>query len=186
MSRDLVDRAAIEAARIDRLVRDLLDYAAPAGNAPETLDPAGVFAEARDLLRYQGIFDHLCLSDKLPLSLPLVRIDRHRLIQVLVNFLLNARDASSPGGEISLAGGEQEDFVWLSVGDRGEGIPAEILAHLFDPFFTTKAPGKGCGLGLSVCHRIATDAGGRIEVRSVVGEGSEFILRLKKVAVDEA
>ena len=186
MPRDLVDRAALEASRIDRLVRDLLDYAVPVGNVPETLDPAKVFAEACDLLRHQGIFEHLRLNDQLPLSLPLVRIGRHRLIQVLVNFLLNARDASPPGGEIRLSGGESGDFVWLSVGDRGEGIAADILPHLFDPFFTTKAPGKGCGLGLSVSHRIAVDAGGRIEVRSVVAEGSEFILWLKKVANDEA
>jgi signal transduction histidine kinase len=108
------------------------------------------------------------------------------LIQVLINFLLNARDASAPGGEILLSAGEVEDFVWLAVGDRGEGIPEELLPHLFDPFFTTKAPGKGCGLGLSVSHRIATDAGGRIEVRSVRGEGSEFVLWLKKAVDDEA
>ena len=186
MPRDLVDRAAIEASRIDRLVRDLLDYAAPASNAPETLDPVEVFVQARDLLSHQGIFEQFRLCDKLPLTLPLVRIDRHRLIQVLVNFLLNARDASFAGGEICLAGGESGDFVWLSVADRGEGIAAENLTHLFDPFFTTKAPGKGCGLGLSVCHRIATDAGGRIEVRSVEREGAEFILWLKKVANNEA
>lgn len=184
-SRDLVERSAMEAARIDRLVRDLLDFAAPASSAVVTLDPVEVFAEARDLLRYQGIFDHLCLNDTLPSSLPLIRMDRHRLVQVLINFLLNARDASVTGGEIRLSGGEQGDSVWLSVADRGEGIETEILPHLFDPFFTTKAPGKGCGLGLSVCHRIAADAGGRIEVRSVVGEGSEFILWLKKVADDE-
>ncbi|PKN13741.1 MAG: hypothetical protein CVU69_00785 [Deltaproteobacteria bacterium HGW-Deltaproteobacteria-4] len=185
LPRDLVDRAAIEASRIDRLVRDLLDYAAPAGNVPETLDPAEVFAEARDLLLHQGIFEHLRLCDHLPLSLPLVRIGRHRLIQVLVNFLLNARDASPAGGEIRLAGGEDGDFVWLAVGDQGTGIAAEDLSHLFDPFFTTKAPGKGCGLGLSVSHRIASDAGGHIEIRSAAGEGSEFILWLKKVTNDE-
>jgi signal transduction histidine kinase len=179
MPGDLVDRAAIEASRIDRLVRDLLDYAAPAGNVQESLDPAEVFAEARDLLRHQGIFETLRLCDHLPLSLPLVQISRHRLIQVLVNFLLNARDASPPDGEIRLTGGEAGEFVWLAVGDQGEGIATEDLSHLFDPFFTTKAPGQGFGLGLSVCHRIAADAGGRIEVRSIVGEGSEFILWLK-------
>lgn len=186
MPRDLVERAAHEAARIDRLVHELLDFAAPAGGNTEILDPVIVFAEARDLLLHQGVFDDLRLSDALPSVLPPVRIGRHRLVQVLINFLLNARDASAPGGEILLAAGVQADAVWLSVADRGEGIPTEILTHLFDPFFTTKAPGKGCGLGLSVCHRIASDAGGRIEVRSVVGEGSEFILWLKKVADDEA
>ena len=186
MPRDLVDRAAAEAARIDRLVRDLLDYAAPSANAPEALNPAEVFAEARDLLVHQGIFETLRLCDQLPPTLPEVCIDRHRLIQVLVNFLLNARDASPPAGEICLSGGEEGDFVWLAVRDQGDGVAAEIVPHLFDPFFTTKAPGKGCGLGLSVCHRIATDAGGRIEVRSATGAGSEFILWLKKVASDEA
>ena len=186
MPRDLVERAANEAARIDRLVRELLDFAAPAGGNTEILDPVMVFAEARDLLLHQGVFEDLRLNDPLPPVLPSVRMDRHRLIQVLINFLLNARDASVAGGEIHLSAGEQADSVWLSVRDRGEGIPAALLPHLFDPFFTTKAPGKGCGLGLSVCHRIATDAGGRIEVRSVAGEGSEFILWLKKVANDEA
>lgn len=186
MPRELVERTTVEACRIDHLVRDLLNFAIPVASEPETLDPAGTFAEARDLLLHQGVFELLRLRDTLPPSLPLVRIDRHQLIQVLVNFLLNARDASAPGGEIHLAGGAQGDSVWLAVRDQGEGIPPEILPHLFDPFFTTKEPGKGCGLGLSVCHRIATDAGGRIEVRSVVGEGSEFILWLKKVANDEA
>lgn len=186
MPRDLVDRTANEAGRIDRLVRELLDFAAPAGGNSEILDPVMVFAEARDLLLHQGVFEHLRLSDDLPPVLPPVWIDRHRLIQVFINFLLNARDASVPGGEIHLSAGEQADSVWLSVSDRGEGISTEILAHLFDPFFTTKAPGKGYGLGLSVCHRIATDAGGWIEVRSGVGEGSEFILWLKKVADDDA
>lgn len=186
MARELVERTTVEACRIDRLVRDLLNFAIPVASEPETLDPAGTFAEARDLLLHQGIFELLRLRDKLPPSLPLVRIDRHQLIQVLVNFLLNARDASAPGGEIHLAGGAQGDSVWLAVRDQGEGIPPEILPHLFDPFFTTKEPGKGCGLGLSVCHRIATDAGGRIEVRSVTGGGSEFILWLKKVTDNEA
>lgn len=186
MKRDLVERAGIEAARIDRLVKDLLEYAAPAKNSSEEpLDPAAVFVETRNLLLNQGVFEGFRLVDLLPESLPYVQINRHRLIQVLVNFLLNARDASSAGGEICLAGGVKGEMVWLSVGDRGEGVPQEIISHLFDPFFTTKPPGKGCGLGLSVCHRIATDAGGRIEVRSSVGEGSEFVLWLKKVADDE-
>lgn len=186
MPRDLVERSALEATRIDRLVRDLLDFAAPAGNRTETLDPVGAFAEARDLLVHQGIFEHYRLCDTLPVALPRVRIDRHRLIQVLVNFLLNARDASVPCGEIRLAGDAEGDEIWLSVADRGEGISAELLTHLFDPFFSTKAPGKGRGLGLSVCHRIATEAGGRIEVRSAAGEGAEFILWLKKVTDNEA
>jgi signal transduction histidine kinase len=56
----------------------------------------------------------------------------------------------------------------------------EVLTHIFDPFYTTKAPGKGRGLGLSVCHRVVEEAGGKIEVRSAAGQGSVFTIRLKK------
>lgn len=183
--RELLDLTAIEASRIDRLVRDLLDYAAPVTSPPEVFDPLVAFVEARELLRHQGVFDHLRLIDRLPLTLPVVRIQRHRLIQVLVNFLLNARDASLPDTEITLSGGEEVGSVWLSVSDSGTGVSPEHFSNLFDPFFTTKAPGKGLGLGLSVCHRIATDAGGRIEVKSTAGSGAEFILWLKKAGDDE-
>jgi C4-dicarboxylate-specific signal transduction histidine kinase len=64
--------------------------------------------------------------------------------------------------------------------DDGCGMSPEILAHIFDPFYTTKAPGKGRGLGLAVCQRVVGDAGGRIDVRSTPGLGSEFTVWLKK------
>lgn len=178
---EIAGRALAEAERIDRLVRELLDYAAPAGGEAQIFDPAAALSEASRMLAHQGVFDGLILEDRLPPELPATRMPRHRLVQVFVNLLLNARDACAPGGNIRLAAGTQGEGVWLAVADDGAGIPPEALAHIFDPFYTTKAPGRGRGLGLAVCQRLIGEAGGRIEVRSVSGQGSEFTVWLKKV-----
>lgn len=177
---EIVQRTLVEAQRIDRLLRDLLDYAAPAGDQPDQLDPGAVLAEARDLLHHQGAFDGVQVSTDLPARLPLVQVVRHKLLQVFVNLLLNARDAVAAAGTVRLAAGSDEASVWLSITDDGVGMDPKTLSHLFDPFYTTKAPGKGRGLGLSVCHRIIEEAGGQITVESQLGSGTRFCLRLPR------
>jgi two-component system NtrC family sensor kinase len=176
--RDIARRAADEAGRIDRLVRELLDYAAPGKARMESFDPVTVMQESLELLTNQGKFNRLKLVRDLPPSLPKVRMVRNHLIQVFVNLLLNACDASGEGGTICVEGDVLDGSVRLAVVDEGEGVPAENLGSVFDPFFTTKAPGKGRGLGLAVCYRVVAEAGGDIEVRSEVGKGSRFAVRL--------
>jgi signal transduction histidine kinase len=186
--KEILERSLAEVQRIDRLVRDLLDYASPASAPPELLDPVTVLAEARDILTHQGILADLHLVDNLPSSLPVVCVSRHKLLQVFVNLILNARDASSPEGTIHLEAGVEGNEVRLSVTDEGTGMSPEVMAHIFDPFYTTKPPDKGKGLGLSVCYRVIEEAGGRIEVRSTEAEGSTFTVWLKraKKECDEA
>jgi len=172
---DILSRSQDELARIDRLVRDLLDYAAPErSDAAAQCDPLTALAEARDLLAHQGVFEGVTVETELPPRLPLVRIPCHRLVQVLVNLLLNARDALAGSGTIRLAAASEGEGVFLAVSDTGPGIAAAALEQIFDPFFTTKDPGRGRGLGLAVCHRIVTEAGGRIEAVSQPREGSTF------------
>lgn len=178
--KEIIGRALAETGRIDRLVRELLDYAAPAGSEPRSFDPLTALIEALEILRHQRAFEGLQIDSRLPSGLPATSMAQHRLVQVFVNLLLNARDASPPGGAIRLTAGEADGQLWLSVADAGPGIPQETLAHIFDPFYTTKAPGKGRGLGLAICQRVVGEAGGRIEVRSQPGEGSEFIVWLRK------
>jgi C4-dicarboxylate-specific signal transduction histidine kinase len=125
-------------------------------------------------------FANVKIIDALPQRLPRVSMIRHRLLQVFVNLLVNARDALSAEGEIRLTGGMTEDSVWVRFADNGAGIAPQDLPHIFDPFFTTKAPGKGCGLGLAVCYRVLEEAGGDIEVQSDVERGSVFTVRMKK------
>lgn len=177
-SRDLVQRSLVELDRIDRLVRDLLDYAAPSTDEMERLDPTSVLFEAYSLLSQQGVLDEVRVQNRLPSNLPIVTVSRHKLLQVFVNLLLNARDASGKEGLIRLEGGTEGGEVWLSVTDEGCGISEEQQGSIFDPFYTTKEPGKGRGLGLAVCHRIVEEAGGRIEVISRVRLGSSLTVRL--------
>ena len=175
--RDLAERSLAETGRIDRLVRELLDFAKPAAAVSEAFDPVARGRDVLELLRHQGVFDQRRLFDELPEQLPGLHMDPHRLQQVLVNLLLNARDATTVGGAIRLSGVVEGEWVRLAVKDSGCGMSDEVRAHLFDPFYTTKATGRG--LGLAICQRIVEDAGGRIEVLSAPGLGSEFRVWLK-------
>jgi len=183
--RDLVERSLSEAGRIDRLVRDLLDYASPIRSGDEPFDLLAALRDTAALLANQGAFDEVQFVDRAPARLDLVRMDRGRFQQVCVNLLLNARDAMPGGGEVIFTAERQGNELVLSISDSGCGISPELLRHIFEPFFTTKDPGKGRGLGLAVCQRLVSETGGRIDVQSAPGQGSTFSLRLP-VAREEA
>jgi two-component system, cell cycle sensor histidine kinase and response regulator CckA len=120
-----------------------------------------------------------------------VTADPAQIEQVIVNLVVNARDAMPNGGRITIEtamvvldedyvrkhpGSRQGPHAKLCVRDAGVGIPPNILEHIFEPFFTTKDAGRGTGLGLSLVHGIVTQAGGTIEVESVPGGGSTFTI----------
>ena len=178
---DLVVRSLQETGRIDRLVRELLDYAAPTAATVEPFDPLGACRDAIELLANQGGLDGVELVDLAPASLGLVQMERSRFVQVCINLLLNARAAMPAGGEITLAAERQGPALVLTLADSGHGIAPEVLPRIFEPFFTTKASGKGRGLGLAVCQRLVSEAGGAIEVQSAPGQGGSFTLRLPAV-----
>lgn len=122
-------------------------------------------------------------------GLPPVSALPAELQRVLINLLVNARQACSEGGTVRV--GLQHDSstgeLLLSVRDNGSGIPAEVLPRIFDPFFSTKSgpdsSGKGgTGVGLSACKKIIDAHGGRIRVESTVGKGTAFIIRLPAMA----
>ncbi len=110
--------------------------------------------------------------------LPPVLCNPQRIEQVFVNLLLNAAQAIDGKGTVSVSTRQAQDQVVARIRDSGRGIPPEHLAKLFEPFFTTKPVGKGTGLGLYVAYEIARAHGGRIEVASHPGEGTEFALWL--------
>ncbi len=121
-----------------------------------------------------------------------VLVDVSELELAIVNMAVNARDAMSQGGAISvtaenvqLTRGDTPDqlegeFVALTVADTGHGIPPDILAKVFDPFFTTKEEGKGTGLGLSQVHGFVHQSGGSVTITSEVGQGTRITLYLPR------
>lgn len=143
---------------------------------------------ARMLKRIVGEDIELALSlDDRPC---LVLVDSGQITQVVLNLVVNARDAMPQGGRVTLrtevvsgttpatAGAPPQPTVQLMVTDTGCGMSDEVKSHLFEPFFTTKAEGKGTGLGLATAHGIVTQAGGGIAVHSELGLGSTFTVNL--------
>ncbi len=111
-------------------------------------------------------------------DLPPVWCDPSQLNQVFMNLLVNAGQAIPQAGEITVRTGRQDKEVFIAITDTGEGIPPELLKRIFDPFFTTKPVGKGTGLGLSLVYGVVNKHQGRIEVQSVVGQGTTFTIWL--------
>lgn len=181
---------AREVERLNRIVDDLLAFASP---RPATLRPCnvnqileeGLVLEEPDLRR-RGI-PLVRLYDP---EIPPVAAEAHRLHQVFLNLVRNAREAMPAGGDLTVrtrfersaakCGGRPAAVVEVS--DRGPGIPPEIQAQVFNPFFTTKDGGTGLGLAISL--RIVEDHGGAIEVQSPPGQGATFRVFLPLASAD--
>ncbi len=104
--------------------------------------------------------------------------DANQLDQVLVNLVVNARDAMPNGGDIAVATKVIEDQLIIEVRDRGVGIELGVLDHIFEPFYSTKGPDSGTGLGLWICRSIASGCGGTLTATSTLGHGTTMTLRL--------
>lgn len=177
MDRDLAARIHKETQRIDRIIRDLLDYARPVSQ-DKPGDPVSSIREALELLRLQKRFRQMQVDTAWHNPLPLVRLPESYLIQVLINLLLNAADACDGEGHIDIRVFPVDQFVVFEVADDGPGVPEDLRKQLFEPFFTTKDPGKGVGLGLALCRRLVTEAGGRIDVGEAPEGGACFTIAL--------
>lgn len=172
------------------LTRRLLAFARQQVLAPRELDLNQLLRDLEPLLhRLLGtsIELHFLLAPHLA---PIVA-DTPQLEQVVMNLVVNARDAMPKGGQLvirtetaifdqlgELASQLPNEYVRLIVEDSGQGIPAAVLPYIFEPFFTTKPPGKGTGLGLSTTYGIVRQHGGQIAVQSIPGGGTSFTIDL--------
>ena len=119
------------------------------------------------------------LKTKLQKDLPTVQISLTEMQQVLVNLINNAMDAlETDGGTVTVSSRSARGLMIIEVADDGHGIPSDELSKIFDPFFTTKPVGKGTGLGLFICYFIIKTMGGRIDVNSIAGVGTTFIISI--------
>lgn len=102
--------------------------------------------------------------------------DPGHLEQVIINLVSNARDAMPDGGKLQIECRAEVERIQLKVADSGGGMDEETRARIFEPFFTTKGPGEGTGLGLATAHGLITQYGGRVEVSSEIGRGTQFVI----------
>jgi two-component system cell cycle sensor histidine kinase/response regulator CckA len=191
--RQAADTIAHEAARAGKIVRDLLTFARQGER------------QRREPVRINEVVRHIVLAQRYAMETrgirwslvlepgdPLVLGDRAQLEQVVLNLVVNARQAiedmcdaapsveEPPPMQVVVETRARGSEVLLVVGDSGPGIADADRSRIFDPFFTTKAEGRGTGLGLSVVHGIVTEHGGTIEVDSEPGRGSTFTVSLAR------
>lgn len=170
--------------RISRVSRDLMELARPKRPQWRATDLNQVIRKSLELAGYDKRFRRLTITTELDHSLPLLMLDPDRVQQVLLNLLLNARDAIAEeraDGRILVRTRLDDKGGVVEIEDNGSGIPPEILPVIFDPFFTTKARGQGTGLGLAVCLNLVTAMGGTITA-SNRDEGARFRLRFPDAA----
>ncbi|HMB74295.1 MAG TPA: HAMP domain-containing sensor histidine kinase, partial [Gammaproteobacteria bacterium] len=169
--------------RISRIVGSLSNFShagSPDESPAENIDLAQIVGEAINLVSLSQDGKQMQYENRCEVGL-MVAGYAHKLVQVFVNLLTNATDASLPGQIIRVASEMRGNQVSISVSDRGEGIAEEHLPRVFEPFFTTKTVGEGTGLGLSLTYNIVQEHGGSISVSSRQGEGCRFEILLPRI-----
>jgi two-component system NtrC family sensor kinase len=177
-SRERLELISSQIARIERIVRNMLDATRRPQPQLETLDLNALLRRIFEITTPTLATRQVELQTNFDETLPLIEGDNDQLQQVFINLINNSLDAMPQGGVLCFKTAVQEDFVLVSCRDTGEGIRAEIRPRIFDPLFTTKLRGRGSGLGLAVAHQIIREHGGTITVESEPGQGAEFQLRL--------
>ena len=174
---EALNDAARAADRAAGLTAQLLTFSRRQVAQLRVLQLNEVVAETRSML-LPVIGEGIQLDTELDDTIPPVEADPGQLSQVILNLVLNARDAMPGGGRVMVRTRAIPDWTILEVVDQGEGMDAETRERIFEPFFTTKRVGKGTGLGLSTVYGIVSTLGGSIDVRSAPGEGATFSVRL--------
>lgn len=166
------------------LTRQLLTFSRRQSVNPLPTDIPDRIRSIADVLK-SGVGSAIALDIDTPAEVWPVTVDATEFETALLNLVINARDAMTDGGQVTVKARnvpakDSDDTVAISVEDNGEGIPEDVLAKVFDPFFTTKPVGKGTGLGLSQVHGFAHQAGGRIDIASELGRGTVVTIYLPR------
>lgn len=164
--------------RANQIVSDLLKFASQATPAMKQQNICDTVKTSLRLTDYLARKAKVEVVSEIPSDPLMVTYDSTQIEQVLVNLYQNAIQAMPNGGKLHVRLNREEKGISLQVQDEGVGIPEENLPRIFDPFFTTKPEGEGTGLGLSVSYGIVTKHRGRIDLKSKLGKGSTFTIKL--------
>ncbi|MDH5714967.1 MAG: ATP-binding protein, partial [Candidatus Aminicenantes bacterium] len=169
--------------RASQIVNNLLNFARQSKGQFTELDVNQVITDTISLFEYQLRSSGIKLKLNLEDSPPPIRGDKGKLQQLLLNLLKNATESMPQGGELGISSKTENDSVLVSIRDTGAGIAKENLPKIYDPFFTTKKGRHGTGLGLSVSYGIIQEHSGSISVKSSLGKGTDFIIKLPALKV---
>ncbi len=171
-----------QANRCSNIIKGLLGFARATSVEKSLVNINDVLHSSLNMVKHKADFFNIKIVLNLDESLPAIKANASQIQQVFLNMIINAADAMEGRGAFTVSTGKVIDngksFAEIRFSDTGHGISEENLPKLFEPFFTTKPVGKGTGLGLAVSHGIIQDHGGRIFVRSKLGEGTSFFVRL--------
>jgi signal transduction histidine kinase len=190
--REEIEQCIEGAKRISSAVRGLLNYARPGPLLLGRIHLDRLVSETVAFIAHQPMFRMIKLENRVPSALPAITADANQISQVLMNLLLNAAQATPPGGTVTISAEKVmfNEKIELRVTDTGCGIPADILPHVFEPFFTTKR-NHGTGLGLSISQAYVRSHNGSIHVESEQNRGTtvRIVLPIRQegraVAVDD-
>ncbi len=182
---ELLEQMLSELRRVTTTLDGLLRLAKPQPPQRTAVDMVRVLREVSALFTARARRMGIALDIDVPDIVPSLQLDQSLMVQVVVNLLTNALQATDRGGTVKvlLAAFPRRDGLVLAVSDTGKGIAPEELQHVFDPFFTTKE--EGTGLGLPICRQIVEQHGGTIEIQSTVGEGTRVMVLLPAVETNE-
>ncbi len=169
--------------RMAALTASLRSTSRKAGNATQLVDLNTVLRRAEVVVHPQ--FKHRAELVVEQGSLPTVSVDPGRMLQVLINLLMNALQAVGKNGRVVLRSRTEGGFAVVDVEDNGPGVPREIAAKIFEPFFTTKPEGEGTGIGLSISRQIVAEHGGELTFTTERGQGTCFHVRLPSAGTEE-
>ena len=166
-----------ESDRLNGIIRNFLEYARPAPLARESVNASEILDEVLMLLEHGRLPAGIKIVREFPADLRF-SLDAQQFRQAFWNLCLNAVEAMPDGGALTLAAARRGDRLEITIDDTGVGIGPAELPEIFEPFFSTKSGGSG--LGLALVHRIVTDHGGRVDVRSEIGLGTTVTLTLRE------
>jgi len=181
-TRETIRQVLEQTERIGDIVQSLVKFSHSGTSSETGFAPVNLrecVDEAARLVQLGRRRQQVAWHNRCPPAL-LILGDRPRVLQVFVNLLTNAWDASRPGSAVEVTAREEGDDVRVDVSDQGDGIPEELLDKIFEPFVTTKPPGQGTGLGLSLVYRIVHDHGGGVTVDSTPGRGTRVSVSLPR------
>jgi len=182
-----LNKIVIQANRCRDIIRGLLDFSRQRKPDKTICDINSVLEECVALIENQALFHNIEITKQFEEELPKVVVDPSQMQQVFMNMIINAAEAMEDSGRLDLATrfDPAEELFEIEFKDTGQGIPEENMEKLFDPFFTTKEVGHGTGLGLAISYGIIKEHKGTISVKTEVGQGTTFLIRLPMKAVEE-